>query len=485
MNLDGKDLDGLLKNWRSPMPGKAKGAADRLGSASAGTGLNEQEEEERNWDERADAIVKAALAAKPSSADVLGGLLAEPPLAAEPGEAAARPGDGAQVIPISAAGEKKMAQEKEPGDPPTSVANPAERKRTSLKEIAARASQSGVGRPSSPGVAPSAPATVTPLPRPAAATPLPRPVEAAKDDSGVINLNVVRATATAQQVAAAEKAKPASAGLFEDDKTVESADNPAAQPRPTKTTKVAVVEAKKSNTAAFAGVAIAALGIAAAFAIVMKQPAAPPQSAAMAESKPVAAATAAATAPPPAATATAISVADLAPAASASPDSAAAKGVAAAPAGASGAASAATAAATATADGRLAAKAPTDKPGDLASEMAKRVGAVNDPKGAPEGATPEPAAGAKNQNIPEQPSQGSVQSAVGAVIGGAKGCVAGATDISRAQVTFSSNGTVSNVSVTGWAAANGKDGCIKAALKGAKVGAFSKPTFTVPVSIRP
>ena len=55
----------------------------------------------------------------------------------------------------------------------------------------------------------------------------------------------------------------------------------------------------------------------------------------------------------------------------------------------------------------------------------------------------------RNQNVPEKPSQGSVQSAVGSVIGAAKACVAGADDVSRAQVTFSSEGTVTSVSVTG------------------------------------
>jgi hypothetical protein len=140
-------------------------------------------------------------------------------------------------------------------------------------------------------------------------------------------------------------------------------------------------------------------------------------------------------------------------------------------------------------DGKLAAAAPaaaapTGKPGDLQSEMIRAAGGAKDPAAA--AGTPEPAAGnAKNQNIPEQPSQGSVQAAVGTVMGGAKGCVAGADDVSRANVTFSSGGAVTSVSVTGWAAAHGKSSCVQAALKGAKVGAFSKPSYTVGVTIRP
>jgi hypothetical protein len=129
--------------------------------------------------------------------------------------------------------------------------------------------------------------------------------------------------------------------------------------------------------------------------------------------------------------------------------------------------------------------AATGKPGDLQSEMARAVGPIAD-KGAAGTPTPEPAAGRpSNQNIPEQPSQGSVQAAIGTVMGGAKACVTGADDISRAQVTFSSAGAVTGVSVTGWAAAHGKSGCVQAALKGAKVGPFSKSSFTVGVPIRP
>jgi hypothetical protein len=41
------------------------------------------------------------------------------------------------------------------------------------------------------------------------------------------------------------------------------------------------------------------------------------------------------------------------------------------------------------------------------------------------------------------------------------------------------------VNVNGWAAGKGAAGCIKSALKSANVGAFSKPSYTVSVTIRP
>ena len=127
------------------------------------------------------------------------------------------------------------------------------------------------------------------------------------------------------------------------------------------------------------------------------------------------------------------------------------------------------------------------KPGDLQDEMARAVGGTNAPKAADDqGQTPEPASGSmRNQNVPEQPPQGAISSAVNAVRGAARGCVAGADEASTATITFSSSGAASSVSVGGWAAAHGKTACVQAALKAANVGPFSKPSYSVPVTIRP
>ena len=126
---------------------------------------------------------------------------------------------------------------------------------------------------------------------------------------------------------------------------------------------------------------------------------------------------------------------------------------------------------------------PIGTAGDLRSEMRKAVGA----DGKPLPAEPEPAAlgDTRSKTLPERPSQGAVQSAIGAVLGAAKGCVAGADEATRATVTFGSIGAVNNVSVTGWASANGKSSCVVAALKGAKVGAFTDDHYSFPVTIKP
>lgn len=100
-------------------------------------------------------------------------------------------------------------------------------------------------------------------------------------------------------------------------------------------------------------------------------------------------------------------------------------------------------------------------------------------------ATPASEDEARPSNVPSRPPTGKVTAAVGAVMGGAKACVAGADDVSRANITFGSSGAVKSVSVSGWAAGKPAASCIQSALKGANVGPFSDPTFVFGVNIRP
>lgn len=475
MILDKENLDAVLRDW--PAPGVSRLDAEQADDDAASP--------------RAAAITRAVTSAARADASALAALLAAPALDAEPGEP--------PTILKEAGGDKKMAQDNETGEPKSSVAPsgvpapvPSERKRTSLKAMAERANQAG-SRPSSAGIgAPSSrgstiPPSATSLPLSgsgrSSVVPLARPVEAKSDDSGVVNLNQVKESATPAQIAAAEKAKPGQVDLFDDDRAPATAVSPVAQvaaPTP-------ITAAPKKGNGAVIGAVIAALGLAAAFAISQRKP---PVAPTVAETRP----TPTVAAPAPTQAAPVETVAAATPTPSAEPTAIASADPATKvalggplPTGANaGAAAAATAAPTGE-SGKVAAAtptaAPTGKVGDLQSEMERAAGAKNTGEGA---VTPEPAAGnAKNQNIPEQPSQGSVQAAVGTVMGGAKGCVAGADDVSRANVTFGSAGAVSSVSVTGWAAAHGKTACVQAALKGAKVGAFSKPSYTVGVTIRP
>lgn len=120
-----------------------------------------------------------------------------------------------------------------------------------------------------------------------------------------------------------------------------------------------------------------------------------------------------------------------------------------------------------------------DPDGTLEDEMKKHAGD-------PTKSGAEPAAeDARPKNVPDRPATGVVTSAVGAVKGGARSCVAGADEPSTATITFGSSGAVQSVSVSGWAAGKPAAACIQSALKGANVGPFAQPSFSFSVSIRP
>jgi hypothetical protein len=461
------DLDAVLAAWRAPSRDAAA------------------------WSAQAGATVLAVAKAEPLAESELAALLEPPSLSDETAPDASALQLAIPDVVRDSSGERNMSDDREPS-------SEAPRKRQSLKEIAARASQSG--RASLTSIPPAS-ATSTPLPRsetarasippgsirspasmrPAASS---RPSEANADDSGVVDLKAVQASATPAQVDAAANAKPGAHGLLDDDEPKKAAPAVAAA-------SVAASPPKKSG--AVVGIAIAAVGIAAALFIVMRsgpEASSAASASAAAEVAPVAQADKAmeptpAAAPSP--TAEAVAQADSPePSASAAPSVEPTAGKV-APSGP--AAPVAVAAADTAAPAEIAPKpaAPAEpaQPGDLAAAMAKAAGASAADKSGASSEKVEPAARGNNANIPKQPPQGSVTSAIGSVMGGAKACVAGADEVSRAQLTFGSSGAVSNVSVSGWAAANGKTGCVKSAMKGAKVGPFQDPSFSVGVTIRP
>jgi hypothetical protein len=126
---------------------------------------------------------------------------------------------------------------------------------------------------------------------------------------------------------------------------------------------------------------------------------------------------------------------------------------------------------------------PTGPGGDLGSAMGKAVGADGKP------ADPTPAAGNNGPQfaagtVPQKPSQGAVTGAIGAVLPGARACLGPDDPVSRASITFTSAGTVQNVSVTGGAAGKPAEGCIKGALGKAKVAPFAEATYTANITVR-
>ncbi|MCU0691419.1 MAG: hypothetical protein MUF54_08460 [Polyangiaceae bacterium] len=367
-------------------------------------------------------------------------------------------------------------------------------KKKSLKEIAQRVSVGSSGPP------PPQPSSMGP-PRPASdawrlstesspgltssrASLTSRPAEAADDDSGVLDLHAVREAAASFSDTGKQ---PASEGLFDEE----------APTMPRGATQAAPSRQKRSSVVPIAaGGIVSALALAAALVFVMDRP---DGGAGQVDEAPVAAI--AEQAPDPAAAQTLVPApADLAAPAAASAVAAADEleregRVAEAPSSRArgesekarskmktespGKALAASEA-TGASKGADEPAAPAN-PNDLAGAMAGAVGAPTTAAQERKDALTGPDPG----TIPEKPSQGALQGAVGAVMGDAKACVAGMSEPSRASVTFGSNGRVSGVAVSGPAASTAAAGCIKSALGRARVGPFKQPSVNVSVTIRP
>ncbi|HEY6725601.1 MAG TPA: hypothetical protein VI197_16305 [Polyangiaceae bacterium] len=87
--------------------------------------------------------------------------------------------------------------------------------------------------------------------------------------------------------------------------------------------------------------------------------------------------------------------------------------------------------------------------------------------------------------LPDHPSTGAVQAAVGTVMGAARACVAGQSAASRATLNFGSDGRVQSVVVAGPAQATGAEPCLRSALSGARVQPFARAGYSVTLTVRP
>jgi hypothetical protein len=139
---------------------------------------------------------------------------------------------------------------------------------------------------------------------------------------------------------------------------------------------------------------------------------------------------------------------------------------------------------TGTIDPKLVANIPTGgaggSGGDLQEAMKTAAGGGTGLGGGGTAQTNTQAAG----NVAQRPSQGQVAGAIGSVMPAAKACLNGDEPLSRATVTFQSDGTVKSVNVSGFAAGKPQEACIKAALSKATVSPFAEATYPVPVTIR-
>ncbi|MBI5536914.1 MAG: hypothetical protein HY898_29610 [Deltaproteobacteria bacterium] len=396
----------------------------------------------------------------------------EPPGPSQPDEGSLAPARASGGPSMSEEADKPRSDEpakagQEEVDKPKS--EEADKPRKSLKEIAKRVSIPP------PPMAPDAGRTSSPsLPQPATGTPLPvtsRPVEAKESDSGVVNLQAVR-----EQAASIPDmgVAPASTGLFdEDDEKKPAVQAAVARPAPKKSSMVPL----------FVGGVVALTAIAAVAVIGMRGG----QKDMAAQNAPAAASAAPVQAPASTSSAAPVEVASAeAPAASGSASPASG------PLARNDDNRPAAPGEARTGDKGVAAKAedpkekspaaaPPSDPGNLQGAMDKAVGGSTPAKTAEPTAKTAPASG----DIPEAPSQGAIQGALGAVMGAARACVAGMDEPSRAQITFGSDGHVQSVTVSGAASGKPAAGCIVAALKRAKVTPFQRSSFSVGVTIRP
>ncbi len=138
-------------------------------------------------------------------------------------------------------------------------------------------------------------------------------------------------------------------------------------------------------------------------------------------------------------------------------------------------------------DPKLIANVPTGPAGgggDLAEAMKAAAGG-----GSAMAGTPVTSGGTESKyaagTVPQRPSQGSVAGGIGSVMPSVKSCLGSDDPISRASITFQSDGTVKSVTVSGFAAGKPQESCIKAALMKANVGPFAEATYQVTQPIRP
>jgi hypothetical protein len=94
-------------------------------------------------------------------------------------------------------------------------------------------------------------------------------------------------------------------------------------------------------------------------------------------------------------------------------------------------------------------------------------------------------ADSRGSNLPDKPSTGAVQVAIGSVMEAARACVVGQQASSRASVRFGSDGRVAAVNLSGPAAGTAAGRCVESALGGARLQPFSRPSFVVNLSVRP
>jgi DNA polymerase III subunit gamma/tau len=127
---------------------------------------------------------------------------------------------------------------------------------------------------------------------------------------------------------------------------------------------------------------------------------------------------------------------------------------------------------------------PPAAPGALGEAVEHAVGGAGAPAAASEPSGPAGPSFAPG-SVPDRPSQGAVSGAIGRALPEARACLNPDDPVSRATVTFASEGSVSSVVVMGSAAGKPVEACIKSALLKAHVPPFAQATYSATIPVRP
>ncbi|MFO0547994.1 MAG: hypothetical protein U0271_06380 [Polyangiaceae bacterium] len=477
-------------NTNLPFPERwlAKAAVPPLGKNASGTGTAGSDD--AAWDDFAANIVERAVesgraATKGAGLDVL----AAPALDPEPGEP---DGEGVQSKRADPSREQRQASKvttMSESDRP----KPSQR-RPSLKELAERVSKT----PPPPSVAPPS-ARISTLPAASPASPSPNRVSAPPPSLDFGRPSVPNAPHSAPPsllTRASAPPAPSTPTPVKSDPPARPSAPPVSAPPPSAAAEVApakvvpIESAREKSKSPLPLVLIIGGGIAAAvalFFLVGKGDAPKAQTTATTTSTPTATETAVNTVAAAPTETAAAPTATEAPAPK--PDDGAIDIFALADASGSASALSAAPFGTIPPPSVSVATAPTasSKPlnlkpdGTLDEAMQKAAGVDGKTDENPQPAS----ADNRPRLVPDLPAQGSVTAALSRVKGAARACVAGADADSNAVVTFGSSGAVTSVSVGGWASGKSAAGCIQSALRAANVGPFLKPSFSVPIVLRP
>jgi len=237
---------------------------------------------------------------------------------------------------------------------------------------------------------------------------------------------------------------------------------------------------------AWIGVAIAGIGLAAAFALVLSRPEAP---------APLTVAEPALTPRPEAPVAPPTEAKAEAPTARQVPPAEAALDPSSLPTLLPDPAPVVQATPGAAAKAQAPAAAPAPVEATSGKVVAEKIVLDEDPKAraktAPAPSAPKPGdaklrpAELSGSTMTDRPSAGAAQAAVGAVLGNARACVSGHPQPSSAELVFGSDGQVQSVTVGGPAAGTPAAACIETALKKARVQPFAASSFSLGVTVRP